>query len=593
MATYPDHIAALRDELKKRGLNGFVIPLTDEHMSEYVADYAKRLAWLTGFTGSAGSAVVLEDKAAIFIDGRYTIQVAEQVDEAIFAYVDYPDTTPADWLKKNVSSGAKIGFDPWLHSRDWVYSTQTVLRIKGADLVACETNPIDSVWTDKPSLPTHPLKAQEDGYAGRGVADKLKSIAASVRDAGADVCVLAALDSVAWAFNIRGSDIENTPVGLAFALVYGDGRGQLFTDLAKVNTELRAHLGSDVEIFDRSEFLEYLGKTTNNSVLLDPSNCVAALFDTVEKAGGTVIRGRDPVVLPKACKNDVEQEGARAAHRRDGAAVAQFLHWFSNEAPKGELDEISAAKHLESCRRRLNLFQDLSFRTISAAGPHAAIPHYSVDEDSNLPIDKNSVFLIDSGGQYLDGTTDITRTIAVGEVSDEAKRCFTLVLKGHIALATARFPKGTPGRALDTLARFALWQEGLDFDHGTGHGVGSYLSVHEGPQRIAKANSDEPLQQGMILSNEPGYYKAGEFGIRIENLVMVQPRPMPGDEREMYGLETITFAPIDQNMIIADLLNDEEKRWLNAYHAQVREILLPQVAADTGAWIEQATAPLL
>lgn len=592
MATNAEHVAALRGELKKRGLNGFVIPLTDEHMSEYVADYAKRLAWLTGFTGSAGSAVVLEDRAAIFIDGRYTIQVREQVDEHVFAYVDFPDTTPSAWLKAHAGSGDVIGFDPWLHGQDWVLSTETMLRVKGAKLAACDSNPIDSVWADRPVLPLHPFKPHEDAYAGRSVAEKLGDISKAVKDAGADFCVLAALDSVAWAFNIRGSDIENTPVGLAFAIVDANGQGQLFTDMRKVDEDLRAHLGESVRVEDRAGFLSSLEASNGKAVLLDPTNCVAAIFSAVEKAGGQIIRGRDPVVLPKACKNEVEQDGARAAHRRDGAAVAQFLHWFAEEAPKGGLDEIAAAKYLEGSRRRLNLFQDLSFRTISAAGPHAAIPHYSVDENSNLAIDPNSVFLIDSGGQYLDGTTDITRTIAVGDVSDEAKRCFTLVLKGHIALATARFPKGTPGRALDTLARFALWQEGLDFDHGTGHGVGSYLSVHEGPQRIAKANSDEPLQPGMILSNEPGYYKAGDFGIRIENLVMVQPRPHPGDERDMYGFETITFAPIDQNMILSDMLDAGEKAWLNDYHAQVRDILLPQLDGETAAWVEQATKPL-
>lgn len=592
VTTNPNHLEALRAELNRQGLDGFVVPLTDEHMSEYVGDYAKRLAWLTGFQGSAGWAVVLQDKAAIFIDGRYTIQVQEQVDEALFSYQDYPEITPVSWVKKEIEKGKKLGFDPWLHSISWVKEMEAALAQKGARLIAVKQNPVDAVWDDQPLKPKHEFTPHDKFYAGKGLDEKLGIIAGQLDECGADYTVLAALDSIAWAFNIRGRDIENTPVGLAFAIIAKNGRSQLFTDLDKITADVQQHLNAQVDIIDWQAFKHALQQLSGQNVLLDPSNIVSEIFNILEEGGANIIKGRDPAVLPKACKNEVELDGARAAHKRDGAAVSQFLSWFSQEAPKGELDELTAAGYLENCRRRLTLFQDLSFRTISAAGPHAAIPHYSVTQESNLRIDPNSVFLVDSGGQYLDGTTDITRTIAVGEIKDDAKMRFTLVLKGHIALATARFPKGTPGRALDTLARYALWQSGLDFDHGTGHGVGSFLSVHEGPQRIAKAGSDEPLREGMILSNEPGYYKAGDFGIRIENLVIVVPRPMAGDEREMLGFETITFAPIDQNMIVTELLSGEEKAWLDDYHQQVRDVVLPQVDKDVAQWLEAATQPL-
>lgn len=590
--TNPKHLNDLRRHLATLGLDGFVVPLTDEHMSEYVGAYAKRLAWLTGFKGSAGWAVVLQDKAAIFVDGRYTIQVRDEVDENLFPYVDYPDTTPVDWIKAEAPQGAKIGFDPWLHTVDWVKQARDVMTQKGGELIAIKANPIDAVWTEQPPRSTLPFTAHDPLHAGQTHEEKLGKIAKALDSA--DACVLAALDSTAWAFNVRGKDIDNTPVGLAFAIIHKDGTADFFTDPVKMPKAVENILGPRVHIRPRDDFeaaLADLG-AKRRSVLLDPSNTVAAIFDILEKTGARIIKGRDPAVLAKACKNKVEIEGTKAAHRRDGAAVAEFLHWFSNEAPKGGLTELDAAHYLENCRRKLNMFQDLSFRTISAAGPHAAIPHYSVSRESNLPIDPNSVFLIDSGGQYLDGTTDITRTIAVGEVSEEAKRRFTLVLKGHIAIATARFPKGTPGRALDTLARYALWQAGLDYDHGTGHGVGSYLSVHEGPQRIAKVNSDEPLRPGMILSNEPGYYKAGEYGIRIENLIVVKSDPREGDERDMLGFETITFAPIDKAMVLPTLLNQAERIWFNDYHTKVRETLLPQLNDETAEWLKEATYPI-
>ncbi|MFZ5608094.1 MAG: aminopeptidase P family protein [Pseudomonadota bacterium] len=594
MESPAENLAALRAELSKRCLDGFVVPLTDEHMSEYVAPYAKRLAWLTGFLGSAGTAVVLADKAALFIDGRYTIQAKDEVDETLFALVDFPATTPAQWLEKNAAPGQRIGYDPWLHGIAWVEETQGRLAAIDAELVALDDNPIDAVWASQPARPTHPIVPHDVTHAGLTHDEKLAAIAEAIAAARADACVLAALDSIAWAFNIRGADIANTPVGLAFAIVDKHGAAQLFTDPEKVAPPLARHLGEAVRLAPRDEFaaaLDALGKA-RAVVLLDKTNIVAAIFARLQKAGARIVKGRDPTLIPKACKNAVEAEGARAAHVRDGAAVCEFLAWFESEALKGGLSEIAAADYLAARRRRRNLFQDLSFRTISAAGPHAAIPHYSVTPRSNLEIPLNSVFLIDSGGQYLDGTTDITRTVAVGDAPLEARQRFTLVLKGHIALATARFPEGTPGRALDTLARQALWRSGLDFDHGTGHGVGSYLAVHEGPQRIAKANADEPLRPGMILSNEPGYYKAGAYGIRIENLVLIREARAAGDERPMLGFETLTLAPIDRTMIEASLLDDGEKDWLNGYHAMVWARLADEVDPAIRPWLEQATRPI-
>lgn len=593
MSTYEDRLKALREELARVRLDGFVVPLTDEHMSEYVGAYAQRLAWLTGFQGSAGSAVVLPEEAAIFVDGRYTLQVREQVDGAHWQYESVPQTSVAAWLGEHAAQGARIGYDPWLHTRAWVAAANEALSACGAGLVAVDSNPIDSVWPDRPASSDAKLVVHEDGYAGRAAADKRQAIADWLASQKADAVVLSALDSIAWVFNIRGKDVARTPVALAYAIVHADATADLYVAPEKMDDAVRQHLGNAVRLHDRADFAGGLKGFSGKTVAADPDRAVAAIFEALEAGGATVLALRDPAVLPKAVKNEQEIAGHKAAQARDGAALSRFLHWISVEAPKGGVDEMQAADRLEAFRKETGLLEDLSFDTISGAGPNGAVVHYRVDERTNRKIEPGSLYLVDSGGQYRDGTTDVTRTIAIGTPTNEMKRRFTLVLKGHIALARAQFPKGTRGGQLDVLARQYLWAEGLDYAHGTGHGVGSFLSVHEGPQRIATfGGGDEPLQPGMILSNEPGYYKAGEYGIRIENLVLVESRDVPGAEREMLGFETLTFAPIDLALVATDLLTGDERAWMDAYHARVLEIVGPQLDGEALGWLKVACAPL-
>jgi len=593
MSTHDDRLKALREELARRRLDGFVVPLTDEHMSEYVGAYARRLAWLTGFEGSAGSAVVLPAEAAIFVDGRYTLQVREQVSAARYSFESVPGTSIAEWLARHAPDGARIGYDPWLHTRGWVKAARAALATKGAELVAVETNPIDAIWIDRPQPSAARLVVQPDALAGRGSAEKRADIAAWLAERGADAVVLSALDSIAWTFNIRGRDVACTPVALAYALVTADGGADLFVAPEKLDEAVIAHLGDSVRRHPRAAFAAYLARFAGKTVAADPERAVAAIFEALEAAGARVIEARDPAVLAKAIKNPAEIAGHRAAQARDGAALARFLHWLSVEAPKGELTELSAAAKLQAFREATGVLRDLSFDTISAAGPHAASPHYHVTPASNRAIRPNEIYLVDSGGQYADGTTDITRTIIVGTPSAEMKDRFTRVLRGHIALARARFPRGTRGGQLDTLARQYLWEAGLDYAHGTGHGVGAYLSVHEGPQRIATfGGGDEPLQPGMIVSNEPGYYKAGAYGIRIENLVLIVPCPIDGAEQEMLGFETLSFAPIDRALIDPGQMSAAERAWLDAYHADVARIVAPQLEGEAKAWLIAATRPL-
>ncbi len=594
LTSHRQRLTALRGQLARQGLDGFIVPLADEHLSEYVAPYAQRLAWLTGFLGSAGTAVVLPDEAAIFVDGRYTIQVRQEVDGDLFTPQEVPALMPVDWLRRHAKSGARIGYDPWLHGAQWLARAREKLAGPGIALVAVGDNPIDAIWQDRPAPPDAPAYPLSLRFSGQPHGEKLAAMALTLADDDADAVVLSALDSIAWTFNIRGSDVAHTPVAMAFAIVHRDQSADLFIDPAKRGPELAAHLGQAVRLHARDQFvpaLKDLGAAAAK-VRVDLANTVAAIVETLEQAGAQLRKGRDPAVLPKACKNPVEQEGMRQAHIRDGAALCDFLAWFAQTAPQGGLTEIDAADALLAQRQQQDLFRDLSFRTIAAAGPHGAITHYSVSPASNIAIEPGSLFLLDSGGQYLDGTTDVTRTIAVGAAPNEARRNFTLVLKGHIALARARFPVGTSGQALDSFARAPLWRAGLDFDHGTGHGVGSFLGVHEGPQRIGKAGSDEVLKPGMVLSNEPGYYKADNYGIRIENLVMVVDDPQPGDERPMLALETLTLAPIDRALIDPALLDAEERAWLDGYHGRVRAVLGPLVAAATAAWLADACAPL-
>jgi Xaa-Pro aminopeptidase len=584
-------IAALRNELVKQSLDGFVVPRADEHQGEYVPKRAERLAWISNFTGSAGLVIVLKDRAAIFVDGRYTIQVREQVDAKLFEIRHLITEPPEAWIAANLKKGEVLGFDPWLITPDAAQRYREAARKVGAELKAVDRNPLDEAWADQPPEPIAPIWPQATSHAGQSSGDKRQLIAQKLKERGQDAAVISAPDSLAWLLNIRGGDVPRTPFALGYAIIDKDGKVDLFTDPRKLTAEARQHLGNEVAVQAKSGFvtaLDALGKS-GASVGVDGMTAGVVIYDRLKAAGAKPVVGEDPCALPKACKNAVEVDGARAAHRRDGAAVSRFLHWLSIEAPKGQLTEIIAADKLAEFRRQGDMFRDFSFDTISAAGPNGAICHYKVTEESNRPIPVNWLFLVDSGGQYLDGTTDITRTIAVGKVSAEMKDRFTRVLKGHIALGTTRFPRGTTGSSLDAIARRPLWEVGLDYDHGTGHGVGSYLSVHEGPQRISKMPNRVPLEVGMIISNEPGYYKDGEYGIRIENLVtVVEDKDHPG----MLAFETLTLAPIDLEAIDRSLLTADEVAWLNAYHARVRTVITPLVDAETATWLEGATRPI-
>src|SRR4051794_37066998 len=598
MSSYADRLAALREQLKADKLDGFVVPLTDEHMSEYVGSYAQRLAWLTGFQGSAGSAVVLPEQAAMFVDGRYTLQVRQQVSQTEWSYQSVPETSTTEWLKDHAPEGARIGYDPWLHTRDWVNKAKEALASRGAELVAVARNPIDEIWKDRPDASKAHLIVQPDQYAGKSAAEKRTEIGDWLAKHHADAAVLSALDSIAWAFNIRGADVTHTPVALAYALVRADGTADLFVAGEKIGPDVRQHLGNGVRLHERSEFESALGELKDKSVVVDPERAVSAIFDALDRAGAKILPMRDPTILPKALKNPAEIAGQKSAQERDGAAIARFLHWVDEEAPKGDVDELIASDHLEALRRESPELRDLSFDSISGAGPNGAIVHYKSSEKTNRRLEKGTLYLIDSGGQYLDGTTDITRTVPIGGATEEKRDPLTPRLKGHIAIATAVFPKGTRGSQLDSFARRPLWEAGLDYAHGTGHGVGSFLAVHEGPQRISpvgssQAGGDEPLQAGMIISNEPGYYKTGEYGIRIENLVLVVPREVEGAEKEMLGFETLTFAPIDRRLVDAEMLEPEELIWLNCYHAHVLARIGPNLEGADLDWLRQACAPIV
>jgi Xaa-Pro aminopeptidase len=589
-ATCAPRLTALRAELAKRALDGFVVPRADEHQGEYVPKRAERLAWLTAFTGSAGAAIVLQDKAAIFVDGRYTLQVSQQTDTKLFERRDLISEGLGAWIETQCPRGTKIGYDPWLHPVAQIESLRASAEKAGAKLVACETNPIDTVWQNQPAAPLAQTVAHRLALAGECAESKRTRIAEEIKKQGADACVLTLPDSICWLLNIRGGDVPHTPFALAFAIHHADGSTDLFMDPRKSSPELVHHLGNAVRLRAPNEFSSTIDGLKGECVLVDPATGASAIFDRLNAAGVKIKRASDPCQLPKACKNPVEIEGMRKAHIRDGAAVCRFLAWLAREAPNGCLTEIDAAETLEGFRVATGALSDLSFDSISAAGPHAAIPHYRVTRSNNRKIAINEIFLIDSGAQYPDGTTDITRTLIIGEPSAEMRDRFTRVLKGHIALATVRFPEGTTGAALDAFARRALWDIGLDYDHGTGHGVGSYLSVHEGPQNISKRPVMQSLKPGMICSNEPGYYKAGEYGIRIENLIVVtEPGTLSGGDRKTMRFETITLAPIDRSLVDISLMTDEERSWLNAYHARVGDTLAPFLDADTNAWLAAAT----
>jgi Xaa-Pro aminopeptidase len=588
-------VAALRAELARRGLDGFIVPRADRYQNEYVPPCAARLAFISGFSGSAGVAIVLADRAALFVDGRYQLQVKDEVDSAIFTIEHLVERPPPAWIEANLKAGQKLGYSPWLHTVDGAERLAKACAAAGASLAPVADNPLDAIWTDRPPPPLGAVVVHELKYAGEDAPEKLARVRAEIQKAKADALAVPDPQNVCWLFNIRGSDIPHTPVALAAALIPADGRPALYVDARQLGDDIRARLNELADLrapddFERDLAALGAGKRT---VLLEPASCPEAIARRVADAGGKVLRGADPIAPMKAVKNETEIAGARAAHLRDGAALARFFAWFDAEAPSGLLTEIDAVEALESFRRDTGLLKDVSFPTIAGAGPNGAVVHYRVTRASNRRIAPGEIFLVDSGAQYEDGTTDVTRTVAVGSPNDAGVRQKnTLVLKGHIAIARAVFPEGTSGAQLDSFARQFLWRAGVDFDHGTGHGVGSYLSVHEGPARISKLGG-APLKRGMVLSNEPGYYRTGAYGIRIENLVLVVEAPAPADaEKALNGFETLTLAPIDRRLIEPAMLDADETAWLNAYHARVRAALAALVDAPTRAWLEAATEPL-
>ena len=588
-----ERLSQLRAELARRGVDGFLVPRTDEYQGEYVPASAQRLAWLTGFTGSAGLAIALKEKAAIFVDGRYTLQATAEVDGRFFEHRHISDQPAGPWIEGNLKPGESLAYDPRLHTLGEVGRYRAAAEKAGGRLVPLDSNAVDAVWIDRPAPPTAPVVPQDIRFAGESAVAKRARIAAGLAELGADAAVLTAPDSIAWLLNIRGGDVPHTPLPLSFAVLHRDESVDLFIDRRKLTPELPAHLGNAVRVADPDGFgvfLEHLA-AEKKRVLADPALSAAWVFD---RLGEAAIHAADPCQLPKSCKNATELDGTREAHRRDGAALTSFLAWLAREVGSRKLREIDVSDRLAAFRRPGTNFRDLSFPTISGAGPNGAIVHYHASKATERMLEPGSFYLVDSGAQYLDGTTDVTRTVAIGHPSAEMKDRFTRVLKGHIALATCVFPKGTSGSQLDALARTALWQVGLDYDHGTGHGVGSYLGVHEGPQRISKLPNSQALLPGMIVSNEPGYYKTGAYGIRIENLVVVERRDELGEAgHEIYGFETVTLAPIDREAIEPSLLGPQEIAWLDEYHARVRETLTPRVDAATASWLAQVTRPLL
>ncbi len=588
------HLPRIRAEMARQGLDGFLVPHEDEHQNEYLPAANERLAWTTGFTGSAGAAVVLADKAAVFIDGRYTLQVRVQTDPALFEVRDLVEGGVPAYLETATRAGQVIGYDPQLHSPDALGHLRAAVAKSGAELRAVEANPVDLAWgEERPAQPQAPVVPHPADVSGEDGADKRARIGAAIAAAGADAAVLTAPSSLAWLFNVRGGDVIRSPLPLGQALVRSDGTARVFLDPAKGSPELREWLGNQVTLEPSAGLAPALGDLAGAKVLVDPAQTSAWYVDALERAGAVVVRAPDPTLLPRATKNAVEIAGARTAHERDAAAFARFLHWMATEAQETLPDEVEVTTRLESFREATGALRDLSFDTIAGAGPNGAIVHYRATHATNRRIAPGELFLVDSGAQYRDGTTDITRTVAFGEPSPEQRDRFTRVLRGHVALSRTRFVPGVSGMALDALARAPLWEAGLDYDHGTGHGVGSYLGVHEGPQRIARQSSAVALLPGMILSNEPGFYKPGEYGIRIENLVVVTPPEMvEGAQRATLGFEVLTLAPIDRRLIAAEMLSPTERAWMDVYHARVLNAVAPGVEPEVAAWLEHACAPL-
>jgi Xaa-Pro aminopeptidase len=593
MLPFSDRLSSLRAKLANLGLSGVLVPQSDEHLGEYVPASAERLAWLTGFTGSAGLALVLAERAAIFTDGRYVLQVRREVDGALWEFQHITDEPPAEWLKSAAPAGSRIGYDPLLVSED------TIDRLaKGAPsivLVPLPANPIDAVWPDQPEPPAAPAFVYPIALAGRSAADKRGDIAAILKEAGEDAAVITDPPSINWLLNIRGADVPFAPIALGFLIIKADATATLFMAPAKIDAEVRAHLGNAVTVEPRGALPGALAALAGKRVRVDAQASPVWFAQTLRKAGAEVVAGADPCALPKACKNTVEQAGARQAQARDAVPLCRFLHWLSTHAASGAETEMSAAAALLGFRRELPEFREESFPAISGAGEHAAIMHYRVSPESDRGIAPNEVYLIDSGAQFLDGTTDVTRTIWTGPEAAPARLRdhVTRVLKGHIAIATLRFPEGVGGSHLDAFARHALWAVGLDFDHGTGHGVGAYLSVHEGPMSLSRTSRPIAFKPGMIISNEPGYYLPGEYGIRLENLLIVQPaKPQPGGVKPFLEFETITLAPFDRALIEPALLTETERGWLDAYHARVLAEVGPKLPQQCRAWLAAACAPL-
>ena len=589
-----ERVARVRSRMRVLGVDGIVIPRSDEHMGEYVPPSAERLKWLTGFTGSAGLAVLSGASAALFVDGRYVLQAGTQIDKGTFEVLQIPDNEPADWLAAKVKKGGGVGFDPWLHTSAWVVRTRQMLAKHGVRLKPLSSNPIDHVWGRQcPPAPLGPVTIHPLKFAGKATEQKITELQTTLKEAGEDAAVLTMPDSIAWAFNIRGSDVQHNPTPLAFAVLHAATKPELFIDKRKLSPEVRKYLSGISRLREPAELKERIDalKKAHKRVRIDDTSAAYWFRQRVGATSKLIANATDPCLLPKARKNKAEIAGARTAHERDGVAMARFLAWLDREAPSGRVDEIGAVTHLEGLRAETQALKEISFDTISGSGAHGAIVHYRVTAATNRKLRSGELFLVDSGAQYEDGTTDVTRTIAIGPPTQEMRERFTLVLKGHIAISTARFPKATAGAHLDAFARRALWQQGLDFDHGTGHGVGSYLSVHEGPQGLSK-RSYVPLEPGMIVSNEPGYYKPGHYGIRIENLLIVtDAEAIAGGDRKMMGFETLTLVPIDLRLVEAKLLTSDEVAWLNAYHARVRDVIGPHLTADR-PWLDAATTPL-
>lgn len=589
-------VAALRQALADLKIDGFLVPRADDYQGEYVPASAERLSWLTGFTGSAGVALVTQTQAIVFVDGRYTTQLADQVDAQVFTAGDLVGAPPSTWLSDHAPQGFVLGIDPWLHTSAELARFEKALSAKGGKVVLLERNPLDGIWADRPAEPLERVILHPEHLAGQAASEKLKLIAGVAEKAGAKAALIADPSSIAWIFNIRSTDVPHTPHPLARAIVHANGSAELFIDNRKLTAEVTSYLLPLASINQPELIVSRLRDIASSgaAILSDQDLTPLKLAVAIEEAGGKIIAAADPARLPRACKNAVELSGSADAHIQDGAAMVHYLYWLDQQ-PAGTITEIEAVKALEAARIRQgeaqqNPLKDISFDTISGSGPNAAIIHYRVTSDTDRKLQDGEMFLVDSGAQYINGTTDITRTVAIGDVPYEQKRFFTLVLKGMIAISTARFPVGTRGLDLDPLARIALWKAGADYGHGTGHGVGSYLSVHEGPQRIARQTMQEILP-GMILSNEPGYYRPGQYGIRIENLIYVkEPEEIDGGDRKMLSFETLTWCPIDLRLVVAELLTKEEYNWLNDYHAKTREKLMPLIEEpEVRAWLEQAT----